>query len=91
MTPDEMRANAAEQRALANKLIDADKLDEAQNLISAIVGHVNATVLETGASVIDAMNSPSGQPMTRREKFDAIRLAVANGDWDEFDRLAGTN
>lgn len=99
---DSFRSRAKQQRDLANELIttqplirqDADGKFDAQNLVTAIVGHLNATILETNADAMDYLRVTTGEDslISRRkrimERNDAIRTAAARGDWEEFDRLA---
>jgi hypothetical protein len=94
--PETYRQRAKEQRDAANGLIDEpDILSNATKLISAIVGHVNASVMESLADVMDYQRGAAGVDSATAKRHaiiqrnEAIRLAAARGDWSEFDRLAG--
>ena len=106
--PDDLRQEASEQRELANDLIgnhplirtkvDGDGLEstDATNLVSVIVGHVNATMMETIADLTDFLSTGNvaglnPQRQAAIDRNDAIRKAAARahatGDWNEFDKL----
>jgi hypothetical protein len=102
---DSFRERATEQRNLANGIVDRPLVKvvvnedgtqefDAKNLLVAIVGHLNATILETAADQMDYLRVSTGDDSlaARRRKImeqnDAIRRAAASGNWVEFDRLA---
>ncbi|WP_068130847.1 hypothetical protein [Roseimaritima ulvae] len=109
--PDELRSRAVEQRKLANALItdkqliravvepDGTTRTDATNLLMAIVGQINATILESTADSLDYLRVATGEDsmVARRkailERNDAVRTAAAigstTGNWDEFNRLTG--
>lgn len=96
--PDDYRAKAVEQRALANQLLEKpDLMQSPKLLVAAIAGQVNATVYDGLADMMDYL-SASGQQDGRMNRLrvimtrnDAIRKAAAkgqaSGDWSLFDKL----
>ena len=96
--PEEFRARAAEVKKDALILLAApDILTKADKLIGAIVGMVDAKVLEALASVVEyqeQVNNPNPRVARLRaimQRNDAIRQAAAKGsstgNWSEFDEL----
>lgn len=95
MLAESFRQRAAEQRAIANALLEeADVMSKATKLVPAIVGHVNATMLEALADMVDYQQTKPvlDEAMERRkailQRNNEMRLAAANGDWQRFDELA---
>jgi hypothetical protein len=100
MIPSEMRAKAAEMRAAARKInlaITPDALGviDFRPVVTAIVGYAEAGTLEAMADAFEYQARSMGPRslQARRqalmEKNDAIRDAVAAGDWAKFDELNG--
>lgn len=103
----EYRARAKAQRDTANALIADKPLDllritdegvHVRGLITVLVGHLNATVLEAAADLMDQSNEPSDEetePETPAEQAskdsnslrEAAAKAMADGNWDEYNRI----
>ena len=92
------RQEAAELRGATGKMLapeNAEALkDDQRQFIAAILGRVEAFVLEAKADIVETMIAAAGSAdpvMVKRrsimEKNDAIRKAAASGNWVEFDRL----
>lgn len=93
---EDFRARAKAQREAANTLLGAaDLKSNAEKQIAATVGQVNATLLEALADVLDYQKAADRlSPLAARrqtilEKNNAVRIAAARGQWEEFDRLTG--
>ena len=96
---EEFRQRAKEQIGGSSALFEADDFERsAKKQALAVIGQVNATVLEGLADVVDLLDtiatlggSGSSPANERRVKLlkvnDAIRKAAAKRDWNEFDRL----
>lgn len=76
---------------------EADFDTNAKKQAMFVIGQVNATMLDALADVLDngtllGKSAAASALFERRRKVlernDAIRLAAAKGEWDEFDRLA---
>ena len=105
---DELRAQAIEERATANTIVTSRPLIktseapdgtlelDAKNLLVAVIGHVNATIFEQIADLMDYQRITIGEDSTvarqeaRAMKYDAIRRAAAAQDWTTFDELVGS-
>jgi hypothetical protein len=98
--PDDYRSRAQLQRGIANELLgEADILTNPTKFVSAIVGQVNATVLEGLADAMDYLRLANVEKPEAEHQFarhrklsehnNAIRRAAALGDWAAFDRLVG--
>ena len=95
---DVFRRRSQEQAASSAALFDEEDFDEnPKKQALAIIGQVNATVLDAFADVLDnstllGKSAAASALFERRKKVlernDAIRMAAAKGEWDEFDRLA---
>ena len=94
---DKFRQKASDQSAASLQMFEAEDFERsAKKQALAVIGQVNATLLDGLADVVDHLTllaaSGGGQANEKRLTIlrtnDAIRRAAAKGDWSEFDRLS---
>jgi len=92
----DFRKRAANQREAATTLLDgADIATDPKKQIAATVGYVASYLYDALADLVEyqaaveAGGTLTAQRRAVLERNSAMRRAAAQGNWDEFDRLAG--
>lgn len=87
---DEFRQKSKDQATASAALFEeADFGDNAKKQALAVIGQVNSTIYSALADMMDSgRHSALADSLESRLKFNAaVRMAAANGDSNEFDRL----